>query len=232
MISSWATIRVALFGFVLGLAAPALALQQADAVSCGSYQIIQEEAGTNGRGVKVDTPGVRVENTIVECEHTVAIGDSSSSGNRIALVGWYEKGESGQPYDCPLTSSGNPRVLVQKYYEGTWTCDPDTAGITNTPTDNEFAVHDKDQDGDWRYYRNDNFLGFYGFGTFVTGDVFSHTDRKVGNVMTAYYDYLYRMNSSQDWTPWSNTFEVVDTSAPDRGCVTNDVIVSVQDVAC
>jgi hypothetical protein len=226
------TIQAALLGFFLGLLGPALLLDSAGAVTCGDRQAIEEQSGTNGRGAKGDNPGVRVTNDVVDCEHEVALGVSNTSGTRMVLVGWYQKGESGFPFDCPITSAGNPRVLVTKYFDGTWTCDPDTAGITNTPVYNEFAVHDKDQDGDWRYYRNDNYLGFYGMGTFVTGAVFTHTDRKVGNTMDAYYNQMYRMNSSQNWTLWTDTFEATDTSAQYNGCVTNDVVISVQDVAC
>jgi hypothetical protein len=43
---------------------------------------------------------------------------------------------------------------------------------------------------------------------------------------------MYRMNSSQNWTLWTDTFEATDTSAQYNGCVTNDVVISVQDVAC
>lgn len=210
------------------LASPAFATHD-----CPSSHRVIFSPDTNGRGVRVSGPGMRVSDTVVECARASTLSVVNSSETRFVEVGWYEEAVDVTP--CPQTS-GNPRILVAKGINGVFTCDPDVIGpdtITNAPTDDGFWVHDDNQDGNWDYYHNGSFLGFFGLGSFITGDPRAQGERKsTHDSMYALHDGLKRMNSSKSWVSWTGTTIIVDDDADYRGCVRSNTKVEVKLGTC
>ncbi|MEX0754175.1 MAG: hypothetical protein WD556_03525 [Actinomycetota bacterium] len=189
----------------------------------GDYQI-QGAPSENGRGVRVggDHPGMFVGNAGIGCARASSIGVVNSSGTRFVELGWYEEEQNVTP--CP-GSFGPPRILVAKYVNGTFTCDLQNS-ITDTPRNDDFKVSDPDQDGDWNYYRNSDGLGFYGLGSFTSGQPVVNGERKSDHAdptMYANFRGLDRMGASQDWSEWSGTHTYGDSDPDFSGCLRSPI---------
>jgi hypothetical protein len=101
-----------------------------------------------------------------------------------------------------------------------YTCDGQPA-ITGLPRYDEFVAKDTNQDGDWYYYRNGSFLGFYGLGTFTLGQLRANSERKSGHhdSMYAHFQGLDRMTTGGGWANWLGTTQIEDSDADYRLCV-------------
>lgn len=231
-----AAIGILALSFILGSAVTSILVppQAVAFPSCGSPGTVQgARPDTNGRGVRVSDPGMRVSDASISCIRVSAIHVMNSAATRFAIVGWYERA-SGAPtfLGCPVTS-GPPRVLVAKIFDGTNTCAQNTANITNTPRNDDFAVHDHDQDGTWKYYRNGAFIGSFRFGMFTTGILQARTERyQTGDSMYGLFDGLKRMNSNANWVDWTGTTVNADTDPDYNTCVLTATKVEIRLAAC
>lgn len=162
---------------------------------------------------------MRVSNSTVACARASTIAVVNSSETRAVEIGWYE--ETVNITSCPETS-GPPRELVVKIFDGVFTCWPNGANITGTPRDDAFRVHDNNQDGVWNYYHGNTLLTSFNMGTFVTGDPRALGERKSSHDSAyALFVTLYRMNASQGWSVWDSTSVIADSDPDYTGCITN-----------
>jgi hypothetical protein len=201
---------------------------------CPSDNQIRAKPDTNGRGLRVGgpDPGMWVQNTDIDCARASSIGVVNSSSTRFVELGWYEEPINVTP--CPQTS-GPPRILVAKLFDGVFTCDNQPEfNPANLPRWDEFKVQDQNQDGDWYYYRNGNFLGFYGLGTFVTGSGRASSERKTSHHDSMFGSFygLDRMNASQAWVNWNGTVQIEDSDGDYRLCIFADDRLQMQSSPC
>jgi hypothetical protein len=186
---------------------------------CPSDHRVIASPDTNGRGVRVANPGLTVVNHSVDCSQARTLSVVNSAETRAVEVGYYEETVNTTP--CAQTSQ--PRILLARVFDGVFFCDQDVIGpdvISGTPRDDSFAVQDADQDGDWKYYHEGEFLGFLGLGTFTTGDPRAQGERQsTHDSASANHHGLTRMNSSQAWVGWTGTSIVLDTDSTYRGCI-------------
>lgn len=216
-------------GFVGALAVMAALANEAKAThDCagGTDNRVISSPLTNGRGVRVglNAPGMFVENTSVPCARASTLSVVNSAETRAVEIGWYE--ETVNVTSCPSASS--PRVLVLKIFDGVVTCSQNQPFITGTPRNDDFFVHDNNQDGTWNYVRNGSPLGFFGLGTFVTGDPRAQGERKSSHeVGFANFRGLARMGANQTWTNWDTTIGIFDSDEGYYGCIPTNIHVKV-----
>lgn len=177
----------------------------AQAVDCGNYRQQYFNAGTTWRGIKVSSPGMRVQDTAIGCYRLSLIYINNAAGTKQVRVGWYEA--EIYLWNCPTTTE-RPRVHRVKMVSGTYTCDQTTHeySVSETPTNDAFSVDDDNQDGIWDYLRNGGLIGTYDLGAFTNGILGAGTSRYAasGDSMYGNFDGLKRMGSDGSWNGWTS----------------------------
>jgi hypothetical protein len=159
---------------------------------------------------------MQVENAVVFCTRVSSIAVVNASGSRFVEVGWYE-----DPVDtlakCDKTF-GQPVLLVYAYVDGTIKCKTSTPTLSSGT--NSFNVNDNNLDGNWDYYWQGNYEGFFNALSFVSGDPRANGERKsLDDSAFADHTVLKRMNSSAVWTDWTGTTAIENTDPNYNNCI-------------
>jgi hypothetical protein len=141
-------------------------------------------------------------------------------------LGWVED-PTAFSAGCPPTGA-QPTAFTYAFFDNVVIlCDNE--GTLGAGTFHNFRVFDDDQNGVWQYWRGQTFLGAVNMGTFITGTPVSNGERRVlSDSARTNHDGLDRMNSSQNWTPWTNTAVNVDSDPDFRACIRSDDHVEVR----
>jgi len=100
------------------------------------------EAAANGRGNRVDNPGMHIYNSSGLCARVSSIFVISADNTEFVEVGWYEDPAGGWNYDCIPDTTGAPRRLAFSFDDGLVDCLVPTGDLSIG--DAGFSVHDAD----------------------------------------------------------------------------------------
>lgn len=187
----------------------------------------------NGRGDRVNNPGMSVFNDAIDCGRVSSIFVSNSTGTTFAEVGWYEDPSGGTwDYSCILSSFGPPRELAYAVQAGMLPqCDQDNADISAGV--DSFVVKDPNQDGIWTYEHDGvTIWTSQDISPFNSGLLVSNGERAgTGNDDPAKseFDGLDRLGPSNNWVPWTSPSEYTPYSDdPDyKDCIDSDTHIRV-----
>ncbi len=161
----------------------------------------------NGRGLKVSAPGMGVFDGDVDCSRVSSLWVENSTGSRHVEIGWYE--DPVDYYLCLPTTGTSPRIIALSY-EGPndYDCwgNPRTLSVGT----DAFGVHDRDQDGVWRFVHEGALVWTSpDMGSFVTGLLYDNGERgNLENTAHADFDGLKRMGSGGRWVAPDSAYEV------------------------
>jgi hypothetical protein len=218
---SWIGALLVMFmlGTIWGVVWAGFAATEAAAVCAdpGSPFASGFQGAPNGRGVRVNNPGMTVFDG-TQCGRVSSIFVYNSMGTRWVEVGWFEDGDN--HYGCLPTTSGPPKELAYWKF--------DTAeGCLTTPTtpsggsQHNFSIQDENQNGVWDYRRNTNVIfSSANLSPFVTGLPWNNGERLTNPAGTphAVFNGMKRMGADQQWKPWTSIVQYLSSDSGAHGC--------------
>jgi hypothetical protein len=213
-------------GWILLRATPALA------VTClSSVYNTTDEASADGRGNRVQNPGMHIYNDNVDCGRVSSLFVKNATETKFVEVGWFEDpSESNFDYTCLNNTSGQPKLFAYVDTGSGHACN--TAGELSTG-DDAFTEQDQNQDGIWKFgHAGSDFYTSPNLGSFNSGLLRTNGERAGGGNEPARSEFngLDREDQFNNWPSWQNTFEASTSDDPGfHDCIDNDHHVRVID---
>lgn len=214
-----ALLAMVMLGAAVGFAWAGLAATDAAAVCADSGAPFASgyQGAPNGRGVRVNNPGMTVFDG-TQCGRVSSIFVYNSTGTRWVEIGWFEDGDN--HYTCIPTTSGPPKELAFWKFDNTNGC------LTNPATLNggsvqEMSIQDENQNGVWHYRRNQNVIfTSANLSPFVTGLPWNNGERLTNPAGTphAVFNGMKRMGADQQWSPWTSLVQYDSSDSGAHGC--------------
>jgi hypothetical protein len=192
------------------------------------WNTVYKPGGTDWWGNRVSGPGMGVFDGNVDCGRVSSLFVTNGPITRWIEVGWYESPQG--TYSCIPTTSGPPKILAFAVFDGMVDCKNPSANI-GEGTDG-FWVHDKDQDGVWKFFRNGNQVWTsFDMSPFNSGTLYNNGERlNFNNTAHADFDGLKKMLHQGNWADWNNTSldtDLFDDSGS-HGCKYSDTHTAVK----
>jgi hypothetical protein len=200
----------------LGFAGVVALAPAAHAVTCitGNIYNTTDQASSNGRGVRDNSPGMTVYNDTITCARVSSMLVKNSTETRFVEVGWFEDPVP-DFYDCWDLTAGAPKYFGLAVDDGIFDCFTGTALSTGV---HGFTVKDPNQDGIWTYGQGgSDFWTSFDMGAFNNGLLRTNGEREgdASEPARSEFEGLERMDNTNTWHAWTSPFEAVTSDDPD-----------------
>jgi hypothetical protein len=199
----------------LGFAGVVALAPAAQAVTClGSPYNTTDQASSNGRGVRDNSPGMTVYNDTITCARVSSMFVKNSTETKFVEVGWFED-PAPDTYQCLGLTAGGPKFFAFVDNAGIVDCYTGTAVSTGA---HGFTEKDPNQDGIWTFGEGgSDFWTSPDMGSFNNGLLRTNGERVGDGTEPARseFDGLERMDNTNSWVSWTSPFEAATSDDPD-----------------